>query len=328
MTTNEVAQNMRKVFLDFSPASIDITNYEELRAEVEKFSQKYTGLVFGRDDKKGAEDVRKELIALQTALETERKEVKNIYNKPLSEFESKVKELTDLIDTPLSEIREGLKEIENHEKEERRLLLITALEEKLKDVGVSLDEVVIEPSWLNKSAFTSKMNLTAKVSGEIDKKIADILSEKKRKETEIRILTEFCNAQEIDPAGWVSQLEHRNAMEVIDLINLERERRERIAAEQEAKRLEHEEFLKRQEQTIKEAEAFVEQTKQVTNQKITGQASIFSVSLKMFGTAEQLNDLNDYLIKNGIRAEEIQSPINSTEKNDFSNDYPDDDLPF
>lgn len=326
--TNEVAQNMRKVFLDFSPASIDITNYEELRAEVEKFSQKYTGLVFGRDDKKGAEDVRKELIALQKALEAERKEVKNLYNKPLSEFESKVKKLTDLIEIPLSEIREGLKEIESHEKEELRLLLITALEEKLKDVDVSLDEVVIEPSWLNKSAFTSKRNLTAKVSGEIDKKIADILSEKKRKETEIRILTEFCNAQEIDPAGWISQLEHRNAMEVIDLINLERERRERIAAEQEAKRLEHEEFLKRQEQTIKEAETFAEQTKQVTSQTITRQASIFSVSLKMFGTVEQLNDLNDYLIKSGIRAEEIQSPINSTEKNDFSNDYPDDDLPF
>lgn len=329
MTTNEVAENMRKVYLDFAPASIEITNYDELKAEVDKFAAKYTGIAFGRDEKQDAELIRGRLIELHDALEEERKEVKKIYNGPLKKFEEKVKELTSTINVPLDEIRKGLKEIETHEKEERRLQLISLLEAKSEEVGLSVEEIEIAPAWLNKSSFTAKMNLTAKVNGEIDKAISDILAEKKRKEIEIKILTEFCNAQGIEPAGWISQLEHRNAMEVIDLINLERERQKKLDEELSQKKKEHDEFIARQQQTIDEAEAFAEKQKEV-QQVISKPAVIYSAALKIYGTEEQLNELNDFLISRNMRVEEIQEDVeeNHDKIQEWADDFPIDDLPF
>ena len=70
MTTNEVVENMRKVYLDFAPASIEITNYDELKNEVEKFATRYSGILFGRDKKKDAKEIRGRLIALRDALES------------------------------------------------------------------------------------------------------------------------------------------------------------------------------------------------------------------------------------------------------------------
>ena len=163
MTTNEVVENMRKVYLDFAPASIEITNYDELKNKVEKFSKRYTGIAFGRDEKKDAEEIRGRLIALRDALESERKEVKSEYNKPLKSFEDKIKDLTTLIDKPLNEIRDGLKQIDTHEKEERELALKTLLEAKLEPHGLSVDSFPIEAKWLNKGQWTSKMKATAKL---------------------------------------------------------------------------------------------------------------------------------------------------------------------
>ena len=319
MTTNEVVENMRKVYLDFAPASIEITNYDELKNEVEKFSTRYSGILFGRDEKKDAEEIRGRLIALRDALESERKEVKLVYNKPLKSFEDKIKDLTTLIDKPLNEIRDGLKQIDTYEKEERELALKTLLEAKLEHHGLSVDSFPIEAKWLNKGQWTSKMKATAKLESEIDKVIEDELKEIARYETEVKLLTSFCETANIEPAGWITQLEHRNAMEVIDLINLERERKKKLDEELAEKKKVHDEFLEAQKKAAEEATAFAQSVEPPKNTFISEQEIIYSASLKIYGTEKQLSDLNEYIKLSGLQVEEITEEI--TEKLDEVEDW-------
>ena len=328
MTTNEVVENVRKVYLDFAPASIEITNYDELKNEVEKFSKRYTGIAFGRDEKKDAEEIRGRLIALRDALESERKEVKSVYNKPLKSFEDKIKDLTMLIDKPLNEIRDGLKQIDTHEKEERELALKTLLEAKLEPHGLSVDSFPIEAKWLNKGQWTSEMKATAKLESEIDKVIEDELKEIARYETEVKLLTSFCETANIEPAGWISQLEHRNAMEVIDLINLERERKKKLDEELAEKKKAHDEFLEAQKKAAEEATNFAQSVEPPKNTFISEPEIIYSASLKIYGTEKQLSDLNEYIKLSGLQVEEITEDVieklDEVEEwsNGFSEDFP------
>ena len=329
MTTNEVVENVRKVYLDFAPASIEITNYDELKNEVEKFSKRYTGIAFGRDEKKDAEEIRGRLIALRDALESERKEVKSVYNKPLKSFEDKIKDLTTLIDKPLNEIRDGLKQIDTHEKEERELALKTLLEAKLEHHGLSVDSFPIEAKWLNKGQWTSKMKATAKLESEIDKVIEDELKEIARYETEVKLLTSFCETANIEPAGWITQLEHRNAMEVIDLINLERERKKKLDEELAEKKKAHDEFLEAQKKAAEEATNFAQSVEPPKNTFISEPEIIYSASLKIYGTEKQLSDLNEYIKLSGLQVEEITE--DAIEKLDEVEEWADgfsEDLPF
>lgn len=314
--SNELATE-RKIYLDFTPAVLDMTNYDELKVEVEKYADKYKGLVFTRDEKTGANQARSELLALQNAIESERKNVKQVYNKPLKEFEDQIKELTKLIDEPLNDIREGLKIIEDAEKDERETALMTLLRSKLESLDICKEDLEMDARWLNKGNWTSKLNPTAKFEAEIDQVIAQALKEKERKETELRILTEFCKAQEIEAAGWTSQLEFKSALEVIDLINLEKERKDRLAAEQEQKRKEHEEFIAKQQETIKEASEFAEMD-QTNNQQETKISNVIRVT----GTIKQLNALNDFLINSGIEVEEVNAQGELTQDSLTIDDLP------
>ena len=213
-----------------------------------------------------------------------------------------------------------MKQIETHEKEERELALKTLLEAKLENHGLSVDSFPIEAKWLNKGQWTSKMKATAKLESEIDKVIGDKLKEIARYETEVKLLTSFCETANIEPAGWITQLEHRNAMEVIDLINLERERKKRFDEEMAEKKKAHDEFLEAQKKATEEAAAFAQSVEPEI---------IYSASLKIYGTEKQLSDLNEYIKLSGLQVEEITEDVieKLDEVEEWANGF-DEDFPF
>ena len=283
----------------YEPATLEMHKFDEMKELVQGFSDKYTGLAFTRADKKGAEEVRSKLLEVRDKFEKERKIIKRAYNEPLSAYEAKIKELKGLIDVPLNQIRDGLKEIEEAEREERVEALDKVLEIKLEGIGV---EIAIPATWLNKTMWTSKLKPTTKLNEEIDKMIADAVKEKEYREMQVKVLTEFCNAQDIDPAGWVSQLDHRNAMEVIDLINMDKERKARIAADQERRAAEHEAFLLKQKEelaAIEEVE-IVEVAPIEEPEPMGEDEPLITNVIQVTGTIEQLNELNEFLVTSGI----------------------------
>lgn len=337
---NEIS-NERKIFLDFVPAQIEMTNYDELKKEVENYAKRYKGLVFDRGDKSGANQARTELLALQNAIEEERKNVKRVYSKPYDDFDDQIKVLTTLIKEPLDEIRGGLKIIEETETFEREEALNTLIIKLTKETKVEPEEIEINPKWKNKGNWTEKLNPTNKLSEEIKNTIGQAIKEKERKESELAILTAFCEAQDINPAGWSSQLEHRPAMEIIqaiqDSIAAEKEREvrriEKEAAAEEAAR--EEERLKQVEEaatesnriqqekeyeelkaknaaamekvTLSEAGPFDEPEEQKEADPFPETAPIFEERLLIKGTKEQFAALNKYLVNSGIEVTPIKA---------------------
>ncbi len=302
----------------YEPATLEMRKFEEMKQLVKGLADKYSGLAFTRADKKGAEEVRSKLLEVLAKFEKERKIIKKAYNEPLIAYESDLKELKGLIDVPLNQIRDGLKEIEEAEREERVEALDKVLEIKLEGIGV---EIAIPATWLNKTMWTSKLKPTTKLNEEIDKMIADAVKEKEYREMQVKVLTEFCNAQDIDPAGWVSQLDHRNAMEVIDLINMDKERKARIAAEQEKRAAEHEAMLAKKAEelaAVEEAE-FVEVPKfglvdpPVEENTLPELEPIVTTLIRVSGTMAQMISLKNFISANGIKTEAVDIPLYAEE---------------
>ena len=302
----------------YEPATLEMHKFDEMKELVQGFSDKYTGLAFTRSDKKGAEEVRSKLLEVRDKFEKERKIIKRAYNEPLSAYEAKIKELNSLIDVPLNQIRDGLKEIDEAEREERIDALDKLLEIKLADTSISIER---NASWLNKGMWSAKLKPSTKLNDEIDRAIADAVKDKEYREMQVKVLTEFCKGQDIDPGGWVSQLDHRNAMEVIDLINMDKERKARIAADQERRAAEHEAFLLKQ----KEESAAIEEVEIVEVSPIEEEEPVITNVIKVTGTISQLNNLNEFLVTSGIRVELVAVPMDPEEPGQ-EQEYMEDDL--
>lgn len=308
----------------YEPATLEMQKFDEMKAVVQGFSDKYTGLAFTRSDKKGAEEVRGKLLEVRDKFEKERKIIKKAYNEPLNAYEAKVKELNSLIDVPLNQIRDGLKEIDDAERDERIDALNKLLEIKLADMDISIEQ---NSSWLNKGMWSTTLKPSKKLIEEIDKAIADAVKDKEYREMQVKVLTEFCKGQDIDPGGWVSQLDHRNAMEVIDLINMDKERKARIAVEQERRAAEHEAFLLKQKEELEAIEEveIVEVTPIEEPEPIQEDEPVITNVIQVTGTIAQLNNLNEFLVTSGIRVELVTVPMNAEEP-EQDQEYMEDDL--
>ena len=308
----------------YEPATLEMHKFDEMKELVQGFSDKYTGLAFTRADKKGAEEVRSKLLEVRDKFEKERKIIKRAYNEPLSAYEAKIKELNSLIDVPLNQIRDGLKEIDDAEREERVLALCEVMDIKQADAGITIQPAA---SWLNKGMWSATLKPSKKLIEEIDKAIADAVREKEYREMQVKVLTEFCKGQDIDPGGWVSQLDHRNAMEVIDLINMDKERKARIAADQERRAAEHEAFLLKQKEelaAIEEVE-IVEVSPIEEPEPIQEEEHVITNVIKVTGTIAQLNNLNEFLVTSGISVELVAVPMDPEEPGQ-EQEYMEDDL--
>ena len=169
--------------------------------------------------------------------------------------------------------------------------------------------------------WSAKLKPSTKLNDEIDRAIADAVKDKEYREMQVKVLTEFCKGQDIDPGGWVSQLDHRNAMEVIDLINMDKERKARIAAEQERRAAEHEAFLLKQ----KEELAAVEEVEIVEVYPIEEEEHVITNVIKVTGTIAQLNNLNEFLVTSGISVELVAVPMDPEEPGQ-EQEYMEDDL--
>lgn len=311
--TNELIENS-SFGLKYTPAVLEMERYEEMEEAVKAFADKYSGLVFTAAEKNGATEARSELIALQKSLEAERKNVKREYNKPLQEFETKVKKLVDMIGEPLDDIRDGLKVIEEGEKERRESALQSTLESMTKNNDlVSIADLEQPSSWFNKGNFTNKLKPTAKFEKELFQAIKEKEREFEHKEAQKRILKNYCETKEINPSGWLQQLNYRSATEIMDVINQEeklKKEKARLAQEREAREKEAAQaIVKEVEETQKvekteiemEAETGTQPTSQVELVK-----EVYTDTIEITGTAQQLKELNEYLKSSGIKVKKVE----------------------
>ncbi|MCD7740519.1 MAG: DUF1351 domain-containing protein [Candidatus Gastranaerophilales bacterium] len=135
-------------------------NFEELKSELERRLEKYNNLVYSEESIKDAKDDRAGLNKFKEAIETRRKEIKNLCLKPYNDFEKKVKELTNLIDSPISAIDAQIRNFENQRIESKKSEIIDFYKSVIENYSDIIPlEKIFNSKWLN---ATYKINAIQK----------------------------------------------------------------------------------------------------------------------------------------------------------------------
>lgn len=125
-------------------------NFDELKTELSTRLEKYNNLTYTEETIKQAKDDRAGLNKFKEAIETRRKEIKNLCLKPYNDFEAKVKELTGLIDQPILAIDSQIKNFDNQRIEAKRVDITDFFNSAIGDLKEILPlEKIFNPKWLN-----------------------------------------------------------------------------------------------------------------------------------------------------------------------------------
>lgn len=125
-------------------------NFDELKTELSTRLEKYNNLTYTEETIKQAKDDRAGLNKFKEAIETRRKEIKNLCLKPYNDFEAKVKELTGLIDQPILAIDNQIKNFDNQRIEAKRVDITDFFNSAIGDLKEILPlEKIFNPKWLN-----------------------------------------------------------------------------------------------------------------------------------------------------------------------------------
>lgn len=125
-------------------------NFEELKAELSTRLENYNNLTYTEETIKTAKEDRAGLNKFKEAIESRRKEIKNLCLKPYNEFEAKVKELTALIDKPILAIDTQIKNFDNQRIEAKRIDITDFYNSVIEDMAEILPlEKIFNPKWLN-----------------------------------------------------------------------------------------------------------------------------------------------------------------------------------
>lgn len=315
---NELTTNV-KFSVDFTPSTIEIKNEEQLSALVNKAVEHYGSLVFTDGNVSEAKTARADLNKVKTMLDDQRKAVKKDYNKPLKEFEDKIKTLTTKIDDTAKQIDSGIKDFEEREKQKRSEKMDELLNEMAPNYNIDLNEFEIDPSWLNKGAFTTKGEVSNKTLKAISERMLLIQQEKQRKEADKQIIFDYAVAKGLEGESWVGWIEKgQSTMDVKEMIDKAvNEREERLKLEQKAREQEEEERRKREEYEQAMAELKQRSVGDVVIDEDTGEIvdpvkselvveNETTYILKITGTYEQLQDLNAYMFDKGLTVEKYK----------------------
>lgn len=320
--TNELATEVDLTAVRFEPSKIEIVQYEDLKQTVESYADKYRGLVFNEEDIKDAKEVRAEMNKFSKILDDKRKEVKREYNKPLKEFESLIKGLTNTIKEVIDPIDEGIKSVEDQQRQERIDKVKEIAEKKLnKQSDYVKNNFEYSESWFNKT--TSQKS----IKESIDFVINRLREQEQQKIDSEVIIVNYCKAREVEPEGWLSQLNNgATSAEVMAMIDksikdkkereqaeIERKQHEaKLAKQKEEARLHEEEMQRIREDSY--VDLSVESLDQATDLS-DFEDDLFTeepvvedqtVTLQITGTFDQLNMLNQFFVANGMKVVPIQ----------------------
>ena len=234
--------------ITLEPAKVEF-NKEQVVNELKGILKKYENLVFTEEN---TTDIRKTLAELRKGRKTAddyRKDIKKQLTQPVTNFEKEMKEITALFDDVINPINEQLKAYEERRKEEKRQELQAFIDEVIEDLQLEkkfASQLVIEDSFLNKSASMTQTKES------IEFKANNLLNEQKLEIMNRENIESFVklqnaeNSLNLSVVAYLSQLEYKDIEEVkktiVDDVNKEIEHKEKQLQEIERKKeIEHKE---------------------------------------------------------------------------------------
>lgn len=133
-------------------------NYEELKTNLIVSLEKYKNLVYTDENIKEAKADRALLNKVSTAINDEKKRIKNILLEPYADFEEKCKELMGMVNEVSTGIDTQVKVFEQKQKDEKLKEIMNYWIENVGEYNDLIDfDLVFEERWLNSSYSMKKV---------------------------------------------------------------------------------------------------------------------------------------------------------------------------
>lgn len=126
------------------------TNFEAVREWLTEELAPYATMVVSADSIADAKKTRANIRKVADSIDSQRKAIKKLWNKPYEEYEAKCKELTGIVNDAVSNIDGQIKEMENEVKEQKRQRLSDFFDDHSYDVAdyITFDDI-FDSKWLN-----------------------------------------------------------------------------------------------------------------------------------------------------------------------------------
>jgi hypothetical protein len=161
-------------------------NFEEIKASVAGYMEKYIGLVVTDDNLRDMEAAQKECATVRVKLDSFRKEQKKIMELPIVKFENEVKELLELVKQAESPLKDQIQKYEDARIERRENEIQEFAKEQAGMRGLrdeNFTQFVILPEWTRRTAKEASTNKAVI-------KTIDLLVEHQKNADEAKLLRE------------------------------------------------------------------------------------------------------------------------------------------
>lgn len=135
--------------VDFKPAELSLENLDDLQEAATKYAEKLDNLVVTEDTATAARKSSSELNAIIKNLDQKRKDIKAIYNQPLSKFEAQVKSVIAPLKVTKENINAGLKNLLVQRKQELKDMIQPLIADAAKRNDVQPEDIKFDDKWLN-----------------------------------------------------------------------------------------------------------------------------------------------------------------------------------
>lgn len=306
--TNELTTELQ-FSVDFKASEITIQNEVQLASIVDSAVEHYSTMIFTDENIPDAKKARADLKKVSDLLENQRKNIKKEYSEPLKKFEEKIKKYTGKINLVRSSIDENIKSYEETERNKRNEKLQEVIAEMSENYGVDINEFGISDSWLNKTSFTAKGELTKKTIEEIATVMHSVAKEKERIKNDKLIVENYAKAVGLDSFSWVALIDKGSTApelikEIDSAVALKKEQEER----ERAKREHDEAMAALKTETINNKTVDTATGEIITEKapKTSKKQQEKTVTLRLTAEHQKLVALNNFIINNGIQVEVIE----------------------
>ena len=170
-------------------------NFEDVKANLADFTEKYVGLVVSEDNLKEMESTGREVASLRTRVEKFRKAVKADMDKPYKVFEKQVDELKIIISNVENPIKNQLQKYEDERIAKAKDELLKYAAETAKSIGLQEDNahISILAKWTNRTA--KKTEVRQEICAELDRRLLEQTNEDNRialEKQKEELLTQLC----------------------------------------------------------------------------------------------------------------------------------------
>lgn len=307
MTENQLMTTDIQFSVNYTPSKIIIENEEQLDGLISQMTEFYETQVFNDSNVPDAKEARKQLNKYIKAMEDKRKEIGREFSKPLKDFEGIMKGYVQRLQTVADDIGEGINKFE----EEEKAIRFEKIKEEVASIAALLniepEAIEISSTWLKKGAFNSKGEVKGKTSDEIKDKLKIAAMERDRIAADKATVTDYAELAGLDPYAWSTMVDQGwNVADIKEKIKQSVEDKRLREAEAEKARLakeEHDAALAKLAQTQTENGTTID--KETGEIIYSPEEEKMTVVLRLTGDLNQMNQLNNYLIENNIKVEQV-----------------------